>query len=220
LAPTRGEYASTPTPFARIGKCGRFGAAPLILLLVCAAPVMWLLLNAVADAVTALECAAAARPSSAEFQFNCEAAAAPVAAPAFRNEAAGSAGAPRSAPEANTKVRCGGGRGTVAADDDAAEAGVDAADVDDADEADNVNADSADDDAAAPVFGGEIGGANGLNGTLNDAAEDGDAAAGGDRSTLDGLSADFGSDATALASRGAQTGASAVAIRFGRNVMR
>lgn len=200
----------------------------MIVILLCTAPEMWLLLNAVADAVTALEGAAAVRPSSGEFQFNCEAAAAAEMAPAFRDEAVGSAGAPRSPPEANIKVRCGGGRDAVAPaevgaadDDDAAEAGVDVADVDDAEEVDNVNAGMADDDAAAdPVFGGEIGGANGLDGTLNDAAEDGNAAAGGDRSTLDGLSADFGSDASALASRGAQTGASAAAIRFGRNVMR
>ena len=164
--------------------------------------------------------AAGERPSSGEFQFNCVAVAEVTPAPAFREEVAGRAGAPRSVPDANSKVRCGGGRKADEAAVDTAEDGVDAADADDADDADEFDVDT----AKADVLGGEIDGADDLNGTLNEAAEDASAAegagAGADRSILDGLSADFGSDADALASRGAQTGASAAAIRFGRKEMR
>ncbi len=174
--------------------------------------------------------AAGERPSSGEFQFNCVAVAEVAPAPAFREEVAGSAGAPRSVPDANSKVRCGGGRTTDETAVDTAEDGADAADADDADDADDeddadeFDVDTANADVADTVLGGEIGGTDNFDGTLSDAAEDAAAAegagAGADRSTLDCLSADFGSDADALASRGAQTGASAEAIRFGRKEMR
>ncbi len=178
-----------------------------------------------AGAAAALVDAAGERPSSGEFQFNCMAVAEVTPAPAFREEVAGRAGAPRSVPDANSKVRCGGGRTTDEAAVDTAEDGADAVDADDADDADEFDVDVPDVADPELVLDGEIGGADNFDGTLSDAAEDAAAAAegagaGGDRSTLDCLSADFGSDADALASRGAQTGASAEAIRFGRKEMR